>query len=81
MVEISGLDAAGKPIKKTWSLLAINDQGPNIPILPAAACIKKLMTQDLPQGATLAAQRLTLDDILIQMAHWGEDIKVQTQQI
>jgi saccharopine dehydrogenase-like NADP-dependent oxidoreductase len=81
MVEISGLDAACKPIKKTWSLLAINDQGPNIPILPAAACIKKLMTQDMLQGATLAAQRLTLDDILIQMAHWGEDIKVQTQQI
>lgn len=67
MVELRGVDSAGVPICAKWSLLAKNDHGPYIPILPAAACLKKLMGLELENGAGLAAEHLSLDSILEQM--------------
>lgn len=68
MVKISGLDAQGTFCIATWSLVASNDHGPNIPILPAAAALQNLRDGTVPKGAILAHQQVTLPQILAQMA-------------
>lgn len=76
MVEISGLDPNDTPIQTNWSLIARNDHGPNIPILPAAAALQKLLQGKVQSGATLAHDHLELPDILAQMTRY--DIATQT---
>lgn len=68
LVEITGLNAKGTFTSATWSLIAKNDHGPSIPILPAAAALQKLLTDTLPSGAFFAHDHVTLADILAQMA-------------
>lgn len=42
LVEATGLDAAGRPVRATWSLVAEAGDGPSIPGLPALAVIRAL---------------------------------------
>jgi hypothetical protein len=42
IVEAHGADAQGAPASGTWSLTAEGGDGPNIPILAAFACLKKM---------------------------------------
>lgn len=42
IVEAKGLDAKGDPAARTWSLVAEGGDGPNIPVLAAYACLRKL---------------------------------------
>ena len=76
LVEICGIDGEGRFTQAKWSLVARNDHGPNIPILPAAAAIRALLDKAVPAGAALACDHLCLDDILDQMASF--DITTQT---
>ncbi|WP_159804336.1 SDR family oxidoreductase [Litoreibacter roseus] len=71
LVEIRGLDPKGTFTQARWSLLAKNDHGPYIPILPAAAALRKLLGGAAPVGARLADQALSLSDILEQMVHYS----------
>jgi len=67
LVACAGIDAAGQKVAKQWSLIAENDHGPYIPILPAAAALQKLLRNEVRSGAALADNALGLDDILAQM--------------
>ncbi len=76
LVDISGVGADGRHLRAKWSLIARNDHGPNIPILPAAAMLQKLIEEPCPAGAAMAHEHLTLDNVLAQMADY--DITTQT---
>ncbi len=67
LVECSGVDANGEAVTKSWSLVARQDHGPFVPILPAAAALAKLLTHEVSPGAYIADQQLDLTDIAIQM--------------
>ncbi|MBI1407523.1 MAG: DUF4166 domain-containing protein [Caulobacter sp.] len=62
-VEVAGVDAAGRPARRTWSLTADGDHGPFIPSMAAAALVGKLLVGEPPApGARTAAGALTLRD-------------------
>lgn len=59
-----GQDAAGERVEKSWHLLAEGEAGPFIPVLPAAAVIRRFLAgQPLPPGACPAAGLLSLADL------------------
>lgn len=62
-VEVSGIDASGDQAHAKWSLLAKQDHGPFIPVLPAAAALRRLLENSIPVGARTADQALRLEDI------------------
>lgn len=62
-VEVSGIDASGDQAHAKWSLLAKKDHGPFIPVLPAAAALRRLLENSIPVGARTADQALRLKDI------------------
>ena len=76
LVDICGIDAEGVPTQARWSLLAKQDHGPFIPILPAAAAVEKLLGTGVAVGAGMAHSSLVLADILKQMEPY--DIVTQT---
>lgn len=76
LVDICGIDTGGIPTQARWSLVARQDHGPFIPILPAAAAVRKLLDGDILVGADLAHSALSLQDILAQMTLY--DIATQT---
>jgi saccharopine dehydrogenase-like NADP-dependent oxidoreductase len=68
LVHCTGFGKDGEAANVQWSLIAQNDHGPCIPVLPAAAVLQKLLAGDGAPGAAIADTRLTLPDILAQMA-------------
>ena len=67
LVQVTGLNADGQFIQAKWSLVAKNDDGPFIPILPAAAELRCLLEGNGSAGASIAHKQITLADILMQM--------------
>lgn len=65
-VSVAGLDATGTPVQATWTLIARQDHGPNVPILPAAAAARAILDNRVLPGANLAIIAVDLDDILAQ---------------
>ncbi|MEM8654142.1 MAG: DUF4166 domain-containing protein [Pseudomonadota bacterium] len=83
LVKICGLDAGGVMTEAKWSLVAHQDHGPNIPILPAAAAIRKLLSGSTKQGADFAHAAVSLADIQSEMHAYDITTAtslVQTQQ-
>lgn len=78
-VEICGLDADGVMTQAKWSLIAHQDHGPNIPILPAAATIRKLLSGSVRPGADFAHAALSLADIQNEMRAY--EIKTATSVV
>lgn len=76
-VEISGIDASGHQAHAKWSLLAKQDHGPFIPVLPAAATLRRLLENSIPAGARTADQALRLEDIQNEWLPY--DITASTQ--
>jgi hypothetical protein len=54
--------AGGRPISRSWHLIADGDAGPFIPSMPAAALIRGWRTRTPAAGARDAAGALSLDD-------------------
>ncbi|WP_299726498.1 DUF4166 domain-containing protein [uncultured Tateyamaria sp.] len=79
LVDICGLNADGVMTQATWSLVARQDHGPYIPILPAAAAIRKLLSCTVGAGAGFAHSALSLEDILQEMQAY--DIKTATSVV
>ena len=67
LVDICGLDENGVWCRARWSLIARQDYGPFIPILPAAAAVEKLMAGAVSTGARPAHRALDVSDILEHM--------------
>jgi hypothetical protein len=64
IVEATGLDADGQSVTGQWSLLAEAGDGPNVPILPALALIRRLLDgKENMRGAIHCAGLLKLDEI------------------
>ena len=61
LVEATGKDQNGKPVKARWTLVAETGTGPNVPILPALVLLQKLQT--LTTGARSAAGEMAYQDI------------------
>ena len=66
-VEIAGVDGAGLPVRARWSLLAKEGDGPNVPILPALALTRALLTTRVDPGARPADASLALAAIEAEM--------------
>lgn len=76
-VDVSGIDASGHHAHAKWSLLAKQDHGPFIPVLPAAAALRRLLENSIPVGARTADQALRLEDIQNEWLPY--DITASTQ--
>lgn len=68
-VEMAGLAANGAPLVRTWQILALNHDGPNIPCGGAIALARKLARGEaLPAGAMPCVGLLTLEEYLAALA-------------
>jgi len=64
LVEVTGIDADGQSVTGQWSLHAEAGDGPNVPILPVLALIRRMLGgQENMRGAIDCAGLLKLDDI------------------
>ncbi len=81
LVDICGLNADGVQTQCRWSLVAKQDHGPFIPILPAAAAVEKLLSVDAPPGAGVAHMVVTLPDILHEMQSYEIHTETTSTQI
>ncbi len=79
LVRIGGIDADGAYRQSDWSLVGSNGEGPFVPILPAAAAIRKLLSGPLTPGARLADDCLTLAEIEAEMAPYAITTNQQTK--
>lgn len=70
-VAISGIDSRGRPRRAYWSLLAENDDGPQVPTLAAAAAVRALLVDGVAPGARSAAEALDLAAIEAEMAPYA----------
>jgi hypothetical protein len=62
-VSARGLDAQGRQVRRTWTLVATHGDGPWVPTLAAAALVRKLAAGEAPStGARPCVGELTLDD-------------------
>jgi hypothetical protein len=69
-VEVLGRDAAGRPTRSVWSLVAEAGDGPFVPTLPALAAIRRLTdpaAAPIPPGARPCVDVLSLADIEAEM--------------
>lgn len=73
VVDACGLNAQGTPTRRQWTLVAHQDHGPYIPILPAAAALRKILSGTTRPGAGFAHKDVSLADILDEMRTY--DIK------
>lgn len=70
-VAIAGIDSKGRPRRAHWSLLAENDDGPQVPTLAAAAAVRALLADAIAPGARSAAEALDLAAIEAEMAPYA----------
>ncbi|MDX8532039.1 DUF4166 domain-containing protein [Mesorhizobium sp. VK25A] len=62
-VEVEGADEAGRPVKRSWHLLAEGDDGPLIPSMAVEAIIHKALDGRMPApGARAATRDVELED-------------------
>ncbi|MEO9650424.1 MAG: DUF4166 domain-containing protein [Roseobacter sp.] len=66
-VRASGIGPTGVQTQSEWNLIARQDHGPYIPILPAAALIRRLLSGATPYGADYAHRAVSLSEILHEM--------------
>jgi len=71
LVDMRGVDRDGDEIRVRWGLVADRDHGPYIPVMPAAAAIRKLLGGQAGCGAYLAHHVVRLDDILDEMSRYS----------
>jgi len=70
-VDAVGIDAVGQSVSATWSLSAEQD-GPNVPVLPALALIRALAARRIERrGAMACVGLLSLADINQEFARFG----------
>jgi hypothetical protein len=62
-VEVEGVDAAGRPVTRSWHLVAEGDDGPLIPSMAIEGIVRRLLDGQRPDpGARAAARELDLED-------------------
>ena len=58
--------AHGRSVARSWTLVARDDDGPQVPTLAAAAALRALVEGRVAPGARLADEALTLDAIMAE---------------
>jgi hypothetical protein len=75
MLRVQGRNAAGRPMRRSWHIVAEDDHGPEIPCMAALLLARRLASPDargpLPVGAHIAAGLLTLMEFAPEFARWG----------
>ncbi len=71
LVDMRGVDSDGVETRVKWCLVAEQDHGPFIPVMPAAAAIRKLLRAEAPVGAYMAHHAVQLTDILDEMSRYS----------
>lgn len=66
-VDCAGLDADRRQIWERWCLIAEKGKGPNVPVLPAVALTRALISGGVEPGAGVAIGVLRLDTIEAEM--------------
>jgi hypothetical protein len=62
-VAVTGVDAAGAPLRRSWHMLAEGDDGPLIPSMAVEALVRKALDGAAPPvGARAAVRELELED-------------------
>ncbi len=62
-VEVDGVDDAGRPVTRSWHLLAEGDDGPLIPSMAVEGIVRRLLDGQRPDpGARAAVRELELED-------------------
>ncbi len=67
IVDCTGLDATGRPVRARWLLIAERNAGPNVPVLPALALTRALLAGAVDTGAGIAIGVLPLAAIEAEM--------------
>lgn len=64
-IAVQGRDASSRPMSRTWTLLAADDHGPEIPCFPAIALARKLLRGEVTvRGAMPCMGLLNVQEIL-----------------
>lgn len=81
VVDITGINTEGDYERARWSLLAENDHGPFVPVLPAAALIKGLLNGAVPAGAHFGFEGLSLEQITNEMTPYAIQTNVERETL
>lgn len=76
MIRAKGLNTKGAYQVSEYELIAEDNHGPNIPILPTAAVLGKLLNENIPSGATLAFDAVDVFEIEAECADYSIQTKV-----
>lgn len=76
LIRANGLNADGVYQSSEYELIAEQNHGPNIPIIPTAAVLRKLLTEQVPSGAKLAFDAVSLADIEAECDDYAIETKV-----
>lgn len=60
-VAVAGRDAEGRPVTRTWTLIAEDGDGPNIPAIPAEIAVSRIAKSEIAPGARPALDAFSLD--------------------
>lgn len=63
IVRATGLGIDGAHQTSEYELIVDDNNGPNIPIIPTAAVLRQLLSENIPNGAKLAFDAITVSDI------------------
>lgn len=69
-VVLRGWDGDGKPVARSWFIVATEGHGPYIPAVPAVVVAKKILNGELARtGAMPCVGLMTLSEFLAEIAH------------
>ncbi len=67
-VVLDGLGRNGRPLKKSWFIIAKNGDGPHIPTIPAIVLAERLVRKThVPRGAMACVGLISLEDYLEEL--------------
>jgi hypothetical protein len=70
-VILRGQGTDGKPHERTWFIVALNGDGPQIPCVPAIVLARKLAQESFPgNGASPCVAMVTIEEYLRELAQY-----------
>lgn len=76
MIRATGKGADGSYQSSEYELIVEDNHGPNIPIIPTAAVIRQLLLENIPSGANLAFEVVTIANIEAECRDYSIETKV-----
>ncbi|MEP3196510.1 MAG: DUF4166 domain-containing protein [Lentilitoribacter sp.] len=76
MIRAKGLNAQGSYQVSEYALIVEDNDGPNIPIIPTATVLRKLLNENIPSGARLAFDAVSVSEIEAECLGYSIETKV-----